>query len=76
MNTAYYLNVTPLWSGRQTKTLREDHTASIFKVKDPEYEDSMVYVRLAQNLCVARKFGKFRSADQHDIQHAKWGITE
>jgi len=74
MNTAYCLNVTTLWPGRQIKTLRKDHTASIFKVKDPEYEDSMVYVRPAQNLCVARNFSKFCSADQHEIQYTKWGI--
>jgi len=48
-NTAYCMNVTPLWSGRQIKTLRKDHTASIFKVKHPEYEDSIIYVRPAQN---------------------------
>jgi hypothetical protein len=42
MNTAYCLNVSPLWPGRQIQTIRKDRTAYIFKVKDPEYEGSMV----------------------------------
>ena len=55
-NIAYCLNVTPLWSGRQLQTLRKEYTASIFTVKDPEFEGSMVYVRPVQNFVCCIQF--------------------